>query len=136
MTKDAVEVRKIVCHPFFPYFLEKHLAILFFMVFVLRLPYFFRRPLTFLILVGGEDFKWRQPVHHKLWKQQDLTLVHTIQLKPHSSGRIASSGTSDVVITPVCSEKPHLKKLMMMMMMMKMIIINCKKQRFLAVARS
>ena len=49
-------------------------------------------------------------------------------IKPHSSGRIISSGKSDVVIASVYSEKTSLNKLMMlMMMMMKMIIIIMKK---------
>ena len=48
---------------------------------------------------------------------KDLILVHTEQLKPmikaHSSGRMVTSGISDVVIASVHSEKTHLKKLMM-----------------------
>ena len=59
---------------------------------------------------------------------KDLILVHTVQLKPmikaHSSGRIVSSGVSDVVIASVYSEKTHLNKLMMMMMMMMMNVEN------------
>ena len=58
---------------------------------------------------------------------KDLTLFHTVQLKPmikaHSSGKKVSSGISDVVITSVYSEKTHLKKLMMMIMMMKIMIM-------------
>ena len=45
---------------------------------------------------------------------KDLILVHTVQLKPtikaHLSGRMVSSGTSDVAIASVHSEKTHLKK--------------------------
>ena len=52
----------------------------------------------------------------------DLVLVHTVQLKPmikpQISGRMVSSGTSDVVFASVHSEKTCLKKLM------KIIIIN------------
>ena len=44
-------------------------------------------------------------------------------IKAYSSGRMVSSGISDVAIASVYSEKAHLKKLMMMMMMMKMIMI-------------
>ena len=59
---------------------------------------------------------------------KDLIVVHTIQLKPmikaHSSGRMVSSGISDVVIISVHSEKTHLKKLMMRIMMMIVIIMN------------
>ena len=40
---------------------------------------------------------------------KDLILVHTVQLKPmikaHSSGRMVSSGISDVVIASVYPEK-------------------------------
>ena len=46
---------------------------------------------------------------------KDLILVHTVQLKPmikaQISGRILSSGISDVVIASVHSEKTRLKKL-------------------------
>ena len=49
-------------------------------------------------------------------------------IKAHSSGRIISSGKSDVVIASVYFEKTSLNKLMMLiMMMMKMIIIIMKK---------
>ena len=48
---------------------------------------------------------------------KDLILVHTVQLKPmvkaQISGRMVSSGISDVAITSVHSEKTRLKKLMM-----------------------
>ena len=47
---------------------------------------------------------------------KDLILVHTVQLKPMTkaqfSGRMVSSGISDVAITLVHSEKTRLKKLM------------------------
>ena len=45
----------------------------------------------------------------------DLILVHTVLLKPmikaQISGRMLSSGISDVVCSSVYSEKTHLKKL-------------------------
>ena len=48
---------------------------------------------------------------------KDVVLVHTVQLKPmikaQISGRMVSSGISDVAITSVHSEKTCLKKLMM-----------------------
>ena len=54
---------------------------------------------------------------------KDLILVHTVQLKPmttaHFSGRMVSSGISDVAIAPVHSEKTRLKKLMKMMIIIK-----------------
>ena len=57
---------------------------------------------------------------------KDLILVHTAQLKPmikaHSSGRIVSSGISDVVIASVRFEKTRLKMVMMMIMSKKFFI--------------
>ena len=48
-------------------------------------------------------------VHISYGANKDLILVHTVQLKTmikaHSSGRMVSSGISDVVITSVHSEK-------------------------------
>ena len=74
---------------------------------------------------GQGEIKWRQPLHHGASK--DLTLVHTIQLKPmikaNSSGRMVSSGVSDVVIASVYSEKTRLKKLMITTIMF-IIIMN------------
>ena len=74
---------------------------------------------------GRGEIKWRQPLHHGASK--DLTLVHTIQLKPmikaNSSGRMVSSGVSDVVIASVYSEKTRLKKLMITTIMF-IIIMN------------
>ena len=48
---------------------------------------------------------------------KDVILVHTVQLKPiikaQISGRMVSSGISDVATASVHSEKTRLKKLMM-----------------------
>ena len=59
---------------------------------------------------------------------KDLILVHTVRLKPmikaRISGRMVSSGISDVEIASVHSEKTHLKKLMMIII----IIIMNKSQ--------
>ena len=67
---------------------------------------------------------------------KDLILVHTVQLKPmikaKISGRMISSGISDVAIASVHSEKTRLKKLIMIMINMK----NRKKRWFLAGARN
>ena len=53
----------------------------------------------------------RTPSAHELAK--DLILVHTVQLKPmikaQISGRMISSGKSDVAITSVHTEKTSLK---------------------------
>ena len=50
---------------------------------------------------------------------KDLILVHTVQLKPmikaQISGRMVSSGISDVAFASIHSEKTRLKKLMMIM---------------------
>ena len=54
---------------------------------------------------------------------KDLSLVHTVQLKPmikaQVSGRMVSSGISDVAIASVHSEKTRLKKLIMIIIIMK-----------------
>ena len=54
---------------------------------------------------------------------KDLILVHTVQLIPtiktQISGRMVSSGISDVAIASVHSEKTRLKKLMMINIMNK-----------------
>ena len=54
---------------------------------------------------------------------KDIILVNTIQLKPmikaHVSGRMISSGISDVVFASVHSEKTRLKKLMIMIIIIK-----------------
>ena len=48
-------------------------------------------------------------------------------IKEHSSGRMVSSGISDVVIASVHSQKTRLKKLMIKMMIMIMIMNIIKK---------
>ena len=52
---------------------------------------------------------------------KDLILVHTVQLKPiikaQISGKLVSSGISDVAIASVHSEKIHLKKLIMIIIL-------------------
>ena len=79
--------------------------------------------------MGGEELKCCQLAHYQLMSQQGPHLVHTVQLKPmvkkHSSGRMVSSGISDVVIASVYSEKTGLKKLMMRMII---IIMNKSQQ--------
>ena len=63
--------------------------------------------------MGGEEFKWRQPVHHHLWSQEGPHSTAKTNDRAHSSGRVVSSGISNIVITSVHSFKNHLKKLMM-----------------------
>ena len=89
------------------------------MAFVLQVSVLFRRPLTFLIVMGDiggwEGFKMASARTSSANKPAKVfILVHTVQLKPmiraHFSGRMVSSVTSDVAFTPVYSEKTHLKK--------------------------
>ena len=58
---------------------------------------------------------------------KDLILVHTVHLKPmikaHFSGRLVSSGISDVLFASVHSEKTHRKKLMKIIIIITIIII-------------
>ena len=65
---------------------------------------------------------------------KDIILVHTVQLKPmikaRFSGRMFSSGISDVVISSVHSEKTRLKK------SMRMIIIIMNKLQEMTVFSS
>ena len=67
---------------------------------------------------------------------KDHILVHTVQLKPmikaKISGRMISSGISDVAIASVHSKKTRLKKLIMIMIIMK----NRKIRWFLAGTRN
>ena len=64
---------------------------------------------------------------------KDLILVHIVQLKPmikaQISGRMVSSGISDVASASVHSEKTRPKKLMMMMKMIIIIIIIMNKSQ-------
>ena len=87
------------------------------MVFLLLVSVFFRRPLTFIIPVGGIGVRGGIKM---------ASAVHAVQLKPtvkeQISGRMASISLSDVVSASLYSEKTRMKKLMMMMKMI--IIIN------------
>ena len=69
---------------------------------------------------GREELKWRQLAHHQLMSQQEHHLVHTVKLKPiikaQISGKLVTSGISDVVIASV-SEKTCLKKMIMIVIM-------------------
>ena len=74
---------------------------------------------------------------------KDLIIVHTVQQKPmikaHISGRMVSSGVSDVASATVHLEKTNLKKSMMMMKIIIIIIIIMNKLQetmFLAGARN
>ena len=64
--------------------------------------------------MGGEKLKWRQLAHHQLMSQQSSP---HIKLKPiikgQISGKLVTSGISDVAIISVFSEKTRLKKMIM-----------------------
>ena len=64
--------------------------------------------------MGREEFEWG---HHQLWNQHGPQLVYTVKsmIKAYSSGRMVSSGISDVVNTSVYCDKTNLKKLMIIM---------------------
>ena len=70
---------------------------------------------------------------------KELILVHTVQLKPmikaQNSGRMVSSGISDVAITSVHSEKTHLKKCMMIMIII-MLLNKSQETTVLAGAKN
>ena len=70
--------------------------------------------------MDGEELKWRQLVHHQLMSQQGPQLVHTIKLKPiikaQISGKMVSSGISDVAFASVYSEKTRLEKCLIIIM--------------------
>ena len=73
--------------------------------------------------MDGEELKCCQLAHHQLMSQLRPHFSPTVQLKPmikaHISGRMISSGISDVVFASVYSEKTRLKKLIMIFIIMK-----------------
>ena len=77
--------------------------------------------------MSGEELKWHQIAHHQLMSQQGPHFSPRSTAKPmikaHFSGRMVSSGISEVAFASVYYEKTHLRKLMMMKMM---IIITSK----------
>ena len=100
------------------------------MVFLLLVFVLFRRTLTFIIAVGGEELKWHQLKHNQLMGLQGPhfsphSTVKTM-IKAQISGRMASIAISDVVTASVNSEKTRMKKCMMIMMM---IIISMNKSQ-------
>ena len=78
--------------------------------------------------MGGEELKLCQLAYHQLMSQQGPILVHTVQpkpiIKPQISGKLVTSGISDVAITSVHSEKTLLKKLIMITI----IIMNLSQE--------
>ena len=78
-------------------------------------------------IVGRGKLKWRQLAHHRLISQQRPSFSpHSkakANYKKQISGKLVTSGTSDVAIATVHSEKTRLKKLM------KIIIIIMNKSQ-------
>ena len=101
------------------------------MVFLLLVSVLFRRPLTFIILVGGiggrGGIKMASAKNNQLISSQGPHFSSRSTAKTNGkvqiSGRMASIGIIDVVSALVYSEKTRMKKLMMMMKMI-IIIIN------------
>ena len=87
---------------------------------------------------GQEEIKMASAITPSANEQaKDLILVHTVQLKPmikaQISGRMISSGISDVVIASVHSEKTRLKKLIMIIITRKMVSITGRETSFLKI---
>ena len=79
-------------------------------------------------LVGGEELKWCQLAHHQLIIKPKTSFYSAVysykpMIKAQISGRMVSSGISDVASASVHSDKIRLKKLMMTMKMIITIII-------------
>ena len=69
----------------------------------------------------GEELKWRQLAHHQLMSHPRTCIAKTNNKKAQISGRMLSSGISD--IASMHSEKTRLKKCMMIMIII-IIIMN------------
>ena len=54
--------------------------------------------------MGGEEFKWHQPVHYQLWSQQRPHFSPHSTAKNNDEGMVVSIGISDVVIASVHSD--------------------------------
>ena len=81
------------------------------MVTVLLVPYFFSRTPYLPDIGGWEGIKMTSGSTPSAKEpSKDLILVHTVQLKPmikaYYSGRMISSGISDVAFASVYPEKP------------------------------
>ena len=67
--------------------------------------------------MGGEKLKWRQLAHHQLMSQQKRPSVKPKpMIKAQISGKLVTSGISDVAIASIHSEKTRLKKLIIIIM--------------------
>ena len=67
------------------------------------------------VSLGGEKLKWRQLAHHQLMSQQRPHFSSHSKVKANYkgqiSGKLVTSGISDVAIISVHSEKTRLKKM-------------------------
>ena len=72
--------------------------------------------------MGVEELKWCQLAYHQLMSQPRSP--HKPMIKAEFSGRMVSSGISDVAFASVHSEETHMKKLMLIIII---IIMNHKK---------
>ena len=120
----------MTAHPLFLYFLEKCLAIPTSFFYSFTSKYFFAISICLLFDDPIPSLHWwvgrnlngisQCTISYRVNK--DLILFHKVQLKPmkksHSSGRIVSSGISDVVIASVHSEKTRLKQMIVMIIIM------------------
>ena len=75
------------------------------------------------VLVGGEDLKWCQLAHHQLISQEGPHFSSHSKAKDNYksqiSGKMVTSGISDVVTASVQSDKTRLKKFIMIIIIIK-----------------
>ena len=78
--------------------------------------------------MGGEKLKWRQLAHQFLSQQKPHFSHHSkakANIKAQISGKLVSSGISDVAFVSVSTEKTRMKKCwIMIIIIMKKIAIN------------
>ena len=65
---------------------------------------------------GREELKWCQLAHYQLMSQQGPHFSPQSIIKAHISGKLVTSGISDVATASVHSEKSRLKKLMIIIL--------------------
>ena len=80
---------------------------------------------SFTVSLGGEKFKWRQLEHHHLMSEQrphfsPHSKAKKLIIKGQISGKLVTSGISNVAIVSVHSEKTRLKKMIMIIIIISM----------------